>query len=59
MVAETGAQAVCLAHHRGDQAETLLLHLMRGTGLTGLCGMRRESTVLGVPVIRPLLAFSR
>lgn len=58
-LAETGAQAVCLAHHRDDQAETLLLHLMRGTGLTGLCGMRRESTVLGVPVIRPLLAFSR
>ena len=58
-LAETDAQAVCLAHHREDQAETLLLHLMRGTGLTGLCGMRRESTVLGVPVIRPLLAFSR
>ena len=58
-LAETGAQAVCLAHHRDDQAETVLMHLMRGTGLTGLCGMRRESTVLGVPVIRPLLSFSR
>ncbi len=54
----TGAEAVALAHHRDDQAETLLLHLMRGSGLRGLCGMPPESLVNGVRVVRPLLTFS-
>ncbi len=36
----TGAQAVAVAHHAGDQAETVLLHLLRGTGPDGLSGMR-------------------
>ena len=54
-----GAQAVALAHHRDDQAETLLLHLLRGAGLTGLAGMSPEGESLGVKVVRPLLEFSR
>lgn len=53
------ADAVALAHHRDDQAETFLLHLLRGAGSTGLCGMAPESEVLGVRVIRPLLDYSR
>lgn len=54
-----GADAIALAHHRDDQAETLLLHLLRGTGLTGLAGMAQDSVVLGVRVVRPLLDCSR
>ncbi|MBE5803463.1 MAG: tRNA lysidine(34) synthetase TilS [Clostridiales bacterium] len=58
-VAQRQADAVALAHHRDDQAETLLLHLLRGAGLTGLTGMPEDGEVLGVRVIRPLLGCSR
>lgn len=58
-IEQTGAQAIALAHHRDDQAETLLLHLLRGSGLTGLTGMAEDGHVLGVRVIRPLLHLSR
>lgn len=56
---ETGAEALALAHHRDDQAETLLLHLLRGAGLTGLAGMPPEGKAMGIRVVRPLLAVSR
>lgn len=45
MAAETGADAVALGHHQRDQAETVLLHLIRGAGLHGAAGMREWSTV--------------
>ena len=56
---ETGADALVLAHHRDDQAETLLLHLLRGAGLTGLAGMAADSEMDGMRILRPLLAYSR
>ena len=60
---ENGCQAVCVAHHQNDQAETLLLNLRRGTGLRGLCGMRPKSTnpiiPESAPIIRPLLCTTR
>ncbi len=54
---------VAVAHNANDNAETLLLNLLRGTGLRGLTGMR-PSGPLPVPgsakkLIRPLLGFSR
>ena len=58
-----GCQAVAVAHHQNDQAETILLNLKRGTGLRGLAGMRPKSTnpmaPNGVPVVRPLLCTTR
>jgi tRNA(Ile)-lysidine synthetase-like protein len=45
---QTGADMVALAHHRQDQAETVLLHLIRGAGLHGAAGMR-EVTSIDVP----------
>ena len=58
-----GCQAVCVAHHQNDQAETLLLNLQRGAGLRGLCGMRPISTnpivPESAPIVRPLLCTTR
>ncbi|HEV7665406.1 MAG TPA: tRNA lysidine(34) synthetase TilS [Chloroflexota bacterium] len=72
---ERGAVAVLVAHTADDQAETLLLHLLRGAGLAGLAGMRLEQTLdagqLGPPpaewdvgpaplrLARPLLGVRR
>ena len=39
-----GARAVATAHHRGDQAETVLLHLLRGGGVHGAAGMAERSS---------------
>ena len=46
-----GANRIVLAHHLDDQAETVLMHLLRGTGPEGVCGMARVSGEL----YRPLL----
>lgn len=56
---EQDCQAIAVAHHQNDQAETVLLNLRRGTGIRGLCGMRAKSknpvAESNIPVIRPLL----
>jgi len=52
---EVGAEAVLTAHHADDQAETLLSHFFRGSGVRGLVGIR---PVRG-NVLRPLLEVSR
>lgn len=56
---EHQAQAVLLAHHRDDQAETVLLHLLRGAGASGLAGMAFQEPWRGIKLVRPLLAESR
>ena len=60
---DKGCQAICVAHHQNDQAETLLLNLKRGAGLRGLAGMRPISAnpmvEESVPIVRPLLCTTR
>ncbi len=59
---EQGFTHLAVAHNLDDRAETLLLHLLRGTGMRGMSGIRASvplSGAEGVQVIRPLLDFSR
>jgi tRNA(Ile)-lysidine synthase len=59
---ETGAPVVAVAHHLDDQAETVLLHLLRGTGPRGLAGMPAERPIWrgsAVRLVRPLLGWPR
>lgn len=51
--------AVLLAHTRDDQAETLLMHLARGSGVTGLAGMPAERRIDGIRFLRPLLGMAK
>ncbi|MBR1629335.1 MAG: tRNA lysidine(34) synthetase TilS [Lachnospiraceae bacterium] len=53
------AAKVALAHHRDDCAESMLLSLVRGTGLAGLCGIRARVKLEDTEIIRPLLCVSR
>ena len=51
---------VALAHHKEDNAETILFQMVRGSSLTGLCGMQPVRwDENGVSYIRPLLSFHR
>ena len=52
---DVSAAGVCVAHHRDDSVETVLLNLVRGTGLRGLCGIQARNN----HILRPLLCVSR
>lgn len=58
---ESDAKAVAVAHHADDQVETLLLNLLRGTGLRGLTGMQYRwlpnPWSKSIPLVRPLLGL--
>ncbi|MBE2183626.1 MAG: tRNA lysidine(34) synthetase TilS [Anaerolineae bacterium] len=57
-----GAGIIATAHHANDQAETVLMRLLRGTGIAGLAGMGMEAPMPYAPqyrVIRPLLNATR
>ncbi|NLI20618.1 MAG: tRNA lysidine(34) synthetase TilS [Clostridiales bacterium] len=53
------ADALLLAHHQDDQAETVLARLIRGGGAQGLAGMREISRMEGVTLARPLLSLPK
>jgi tRNA(Ile)-lysidine synthase len=53
------APAVAVAHHADDQAETVLMHFLRGSGIAGLRGMLPVTQQFGLTVIRPLLDVTR
>ncbi len=54
-----GAAHVLTGHTRDDQAETVLMRMARGSGLSGLGGMPREMQIGDVRLVRPLLEFSK
>lgn len=59
---EVGARSIALGHNQGDQAETVVMRLLRGTGLEGLGGIPPVRPIPGLPgglVIRPLLFSTR
>jgi tRNA(Ile)-lysidine synthase len=56
---EHDVAALLLAHHRQDQAETVLLRLLRGTGVSGLAAMRAEVQRGGMRLLRPWLEVER
>lgn len=51
--------ALLLAHHRDDQAETLFQRLLRGSGPLGLGAMATQTHANGLPILRPLLDVDR
>lgn len=52
---QVGADFIATAHHKSDQAETVLMHILRGGGLTGAKGMREKDGIY----VRPLLKHSK
>jgi len=52
---KTGANKIAVAHNANDHVETMLLNLIRGSGLDGLCGMQAQNNA----IIRPMLRIWR
>ena len=64
LCSEFGYSAVAVAHNANDNAETLILNLLRGTGLKGIVGMKASGFLpdpdfAHIPLLRPLLGLTR
>jgi tRNA(Ile)-lysidine synthase len=59
MVMAQRCDVVCIGHHADDQAETVLMRIIRGCSIHGLGAMAERSIVGGVAIIRPLLHFEQ
>lgn len=53
------ADALLTAHHQDDQAETVLMHLLRGSGMNGLCGMQTAAPFGCGLIVRPFLTVPK
>ncbi|MDD3296372.1 MAG: tRNA lysidine(34) synthetase TilS [Candidatus Omnitrophica bacterium] len=56
---QTGIKKIALAHHKDDLAETVLMRMIRGSGLRGLRGFLPKSRYKALTVIRPLIKISK
>lgn len=54
-----GLARIATAHHLDDQAETVLMRMAGGSGLTGLAGMERSTRLFGCQIVRPLLGVPK
>jgi len=54
-----GITELLFAHHRDDQAETILMRLAKGTGTDGLAGMAAEKRIMDLRILRPFLTIAR
>lgn len=52
---DIGADGICVAHHQDDSVETILINLLRGTGIHGLSGIKPRNGY----ILRPLLCISK
>ncbi|MFH1198817.1 MAG: tRNA lysidine(34) synthetase TilS [Candidatus Omnitrophota bacterium] len=56
---ENKARKIALAHNMDDQAETVLMRILRGSGLYGLAGILPKRKLCGFEIVRPLIEISR
>ena len=56
---QTGSRVIATAHHADDQIETVLMRLVRGTGIEGLSGIPIQRQEEGISIVRPLLTITR
>lgn len=59
VVLQTKADAIALGHTADDLAETVLMRIIRGSGLQGLAGMEHQRNINGISIIRPFLGIQK
>ncbi len=59
LIKERGIQYLFTAHNANDNAETILINLLRGTGIKGMCGIGEKVQMDGYILARPVLSYTR